>query len=156
MENVILRDAKLEDLVILKQFEQELIAAERPFDSTIKPDPISYYNLEAYIKREDVKVVVAEVEGQIVSSGYALSKKARHYLDHEAYAYLGFMYTLPAFRGKALNAQIMHELKAWAKMQGLLELRLTVYQENSPAVNAYKKSGFASHINEMRLRLKED
>ncbi len=50
----------------------------------------------------------------------------------------------------------MQELKAWAKAQGLLELRLTVYQENSPAVNAYTKSGFASHINEMRLRLKDE
>ncbi|OQD41521.1 GNAT family N-acetyltransferase [Croceivirga radicis] len=155
MENVILRDARLEDLKTLKEFEQEIIRAERPFDPTIRPDPISYYNLEAYIKSQDVKVVVAEKDGQLVASGYALIKKARHYLDHDTYAFLGFMYTVPEVRGQGINAKIVAVLTQWAKKQGLEEVRLTVYQDNTPAIKAYEKSGFKSHINEMRLRLEK-
>ncbi|WP_010519207.1 GNAT family N-acetyltransferase [Croceivirga radicis] len=155
MENVILRDARLEDLKTLKEFEQEIIRAERPFDPTIRPDPISYYNLEAYIKSQDVKVVVAEKDGQLVASGYALIKKARHYLDHDTYAFLGFMYTIPEVRGQGINAKIVAVLTQWAKKQGLEEVRLTVYQDNTPAIKAYEKSGFKSHINEMRLRLEK-
>lgn len=154
MENLLLRDAVLDDLHILKEFEQEIIKAERPFDATIRPDPVNYYDLEDYVMRDDVKVVVAEVNGELVASGYALKKKARHYLDHEYYGYLGFMFTKTEYRGKGINARITENLKDWCKKQGLTEVRLTVYQDNVAAVHAYKKCGFDSHLNEMRLRLK--
>ena len=153
MDSLLLRDAVLEDLPILKEFEQEIIRAERPFDPTIPPDPVNYYDLADYVAREDVKVVVAEVQGKLVASGYALRKKARHYLDHEDYAYLGYMYTKPEFRGKGIIQKLIEILKQWAKSQGLVEVRLTVYHENLPAIKAYEKSGFKSHLNEMRIRL---
>ena len=111
--------------------------------------------MEAYIKSQDVKVVVAEKDGQLVASGYALIKNARHYLDHDTYAFLGFMYTVPEVRGQGINAKIVAVLTQWAKKQGLEEVRLTVYQDNIPAIKAYEKSGFKSHINEMRLRLEK-
>lgn len=150
---MIVRDAISEDLPTLKGFEQELIKAERPFDPTIREDPVSYYDLGEYVKRDDVKVVVAEVGGRVVSSGYAYAKPARTYLDHEFYAHLGFMYTLPEFRGKGINQKIVEALKEWARANNLIELRLTVYNENMPAIKAYNKAGFEEHLNEMRLRL---
>ncbi len=153
MESLLLRDAVIEDLPALKEFEQEIISAERSFDPTIRPDPINYYNLADYVERDDVKVVVADVNYKLVASGYALKRKARHYLDHEDYAYLGFMYTTPDYRGKGIIQKVIDILKEWAKEQGLNEIRLTVYQDNLPAIRAYEKSGFKSHINEMRMRL---
>ena len=39
------RSATLDDLPALKECEQGIIAAERPYDHTLKPDPISYYDL---------------------------------------------------------------------------------------------------------------
>ncbi|WP_343487739.1 GNAT family N-acetyltransferase [Allomuricauda sp. d1] len=155
MENVVVRDATLADLSYLKQFEQALIKAERPFDPTIHPDPVSYYDLENYVTDENVKVVVAEIANEIVASGYALRKKARHYLDHDDYGYLGFMYTKPSHRGKGINQKLTETLKKWCIDRGLVEIRLTVYHDNVPAIKAYEKSGFKSHINEMRLRLNE-
>ncbi|MGD1944937.1 MAG: GNAT family N-acetyltransferase [Croceivirga sp.] len=154
MKGVVIRDAKLNDLSVLKRFEQEIIKAERPFDITLRPAPISYYDLEEYIKREDVKIIVADIDGMLVGSGYALAKPARHYLDHKDYAYLGFMYTVPEFRGKGINKRIIESLLQWAKEHNLFEVRLTVYNENLPAMKAYEKVGFREHLNEMRLRLK--
>ncbi len=154
MEGAIVRDAVLRDLPVLRAFEQELIKAERPFDPTIRPDPISYYDLEEYVKSSDVKVVVAEIDGTLVSSGYAYAKPARTYLDHAQYAYLGFMYTVPEYRGKGINQKIVEVLMDWASKNGLKEVRLTVYNENLPAIKAYEKAGFKGHLNEMRLRLK--
>ena len=154
MEGLIIRDAQLKDLPVLKAFEQELIKVERPFDPTIRPDPVSYYDLEEYVKSERVKVVVAEVDKSIVSSGYAYAKQARTYLDHEQYAYLGFMYTKPEFRGKGINQKIVENLMDWAQKNQLKEVRLTVYNDNVPAIRAYEKAGFKNHINEMRVRLK--
>ena len=154
MEGLIIREAQHQDLPILKAFEQELIKAERPFDPTIRPDPISYYDLEDYVKRDDVFVVVAELDKAVISSGYAYAKPARTYLDHREYAYLGFMYTKPEYRGKGINQRIVERLFEWAKESNLTEVRLTVYNDNYPAIKAYEKTGFKEHLNEMRLRLK--
>lgn len=145
------RNARMGDLPILLDFEQELIRAERPFDVTIREDPISYYDIKKMIHDDNACVVVVETGAQIVASGYAIKKRARHYLDHEYYAYLGFMYTHPDHRGKGLNAIIVDELKKWSSSKGLKEMRLTVYEDNIPAIKAYEKVGFKKHIIEMRL-----
>lgn len=151
MDNVRVRIATLDDLDILLNFEQGVISAERPFDITLREDPITYYDLRAMILNDDASVVVAEIHGKIIGSGYALIKPARHYLDHEYYSYLGFMYTLPEFRGKGVNAKILENLKQWSISKGLKEIRLTVYDQNHSAIKAYEKAGFKKHIIEMRL-----
>ncbi|MGI9547887.1 MAG: GNAT family N-acetyltransferase [Flavobacteriaceae bacterium] len=152
MDDFLIREAIREDLETLLEFEQKLIRAERPFDECIRKDPVQYYDLASMIDDPCVSVVVVENEGEIVSSGYALARKARNYLDHEEYAYLGFMYTLPEFRGKGLNRMVIEKLSSWASNNGLQELRLTVYEENIPAFKAYEKVGFKRHIVEMRMR----
>jgi GNAT superfamily N-acetyltransferase len=65
------------------------------------------------------------------------------------------MYTRPEYRRQGINQQIMEVLKVWAREQGLLEIRLTVYRDNLPAIRAYEKAGFREHIVEMRQRLAE-
>jgi len=151
LPKVNIRTATMDDLPVLLNFEQEIIKAERPFDVTIKEGLISYYDIGEMIQDPKAQVVVAEVENKIVASGYAIAKKARHYLDHEFYAYLGFMYTDEDYRGMGINAMIVEELKNWSNQKGFKEIRLTVYNENLSAIKAYEKVGFKKHIIEMRL-----
>ncbi len=151
MDNIKIRTATLNDMDILLAFEQGVIKAERPFDVTLDADPITYYNLEELIVSNDASLLVAEIEGEIIGSGYALVKPARHYLNHEFYSYLGFMFTLPDYRGRGVNTKIIERLKQWSDSKGLKEMRLTVYDENYNAISAYEKVGFKKHIIEMRL-----
>ena len=151
MRDFIVRTAKLEDLEVLLEFEQGLIEAERPMDPTLAPNPISYYDLSEMIHLDTAEVIVVEKDAQLVASGYAKIKKARHYLDHEYCSYLGFMYTRPEFRGKGVNKLIVDELKKWSISKGLKEIRLTVYDDNIAALKAYEKVGFKKHLIEMRL-----
>ena len=151
LPKVNIRKATLDDLPVLLHFEQEIIKAERPFDVTIKEGAISYYDIGEMIQDPKAHVVVAEVEDKVVASGYAIPKKARHYLDHDFYAYLGFMYTDDEYRGMGINAMVVEELKNWSQQSGFKEIRLTVYDENLPAIKAYEKVGFKKHIIEMRL-----
>lgn len=146
------RPAVVEDLDTLLKFEQAIIKAERPFDPTIREGQISYYDIRELIESRDAEVVVVELNGEVVASGYAKTREARHYLDHELYSYLGFMYTVPEHRGRGLNAKIIAALKEWSLKKGLTEIRLTVYQDNVAAIKAYEKVGFDKHICEMRLR----
>lgn len=155
MEEIRIREAVPADLDTLLLFEQELIAAERSMDPTIRPDPVSYYDLPALLADPDVGFMVATADPGIVGCGYARITPARPYLDHSQYAYLGFMYTQPDYRGRGINSSIVTALSAWARSKGLYELRLTVYEDNLPAIRAYEKVGFAKHIQEMRLRLEE-
>ena len=148
-----IREARLSDIPTLESFEQGLIRDERPFDPTIRPDPVHYYDLKGLIEDPGTFLVVAEQEGEVLSCGYATRKTPRHYLDHQFYAYFGFMYTRPDYRGLGINGQIIEVLKDWARVQGLSEIRLTVYTGNQPALRAYQKAGFGSHLIEMRMRI---
>ncbi len=151
MDDFFVRQATLQDLNTLLEFEQGVIEAERPFDATLKNGKIKYYELNELITSEDAEIVVVENNKQIIASGYALKKKAKQYLAHEFYSYLGFMYTDPDFRGKGVNALIVMALKEWSLKNGLTEIRLSVYQDNEPAIRAYEKIGFKKHMVEMRI-----
>lgn len=151
MDTIHIRSATQNDLKVLRTFEQGVIKAERPFDVTLDADPITYYDLGELIQNDNALVVVAETNGTVIASGFALVKPAKHYLDHDHFAYLGFMYTRPEYRGKGVNARIVERLKQWSYAKGLKEIRLTVYNDNQSAIKAYEKVGFKKHIITMRL-----
>jgi GNAT superfamily N-acetyltransferase len=153
MNQINIRKAELNDLVILLEFEQGIIAAERPFDPTLKEEKISYYNIEKMISANDVQVVVAVLNEQIIGSGYARIEEAKPYLNHKLYAYLGFMYTHPSHRGKGVNALIIESLTTWVRSQDVFEMRLDVYNDNPSAIKAYEKVGFKKHLINMRIGL---
>jgi GNAT superfamily N-acetyltransferase len=150
MEDIIIREATTDDIDTLLQFEQGVIAAERPFDETYKEDPINYYNLPNMIEAPHIHLVVAELNGEVIGSGYARIEKALHFLKHAHHAYLGFMYVLPLHRGKGVNKQVIERLGKWAIDNGITELRLEVFDDNKPAIKAYEKAGFSKLLVEMR------
>lgn len=153
MQQYIIRTATLADLNTLLSFEQEIIRAERPFDETLDQDPISYYDLRQLVLSEEAEVVVAELDSKIIGSGYAVIRDAKPYLNHKKYTYLGFMYTVSDHRGKGVNKAIVDALMRWSKSRGIHEVRLTVYNNNAPAIRAYGKAGFKKHILEMRVHV---
>jgi GNAT superfamily N-acetyltransferase len=150
---IYIRKATLNDLTILLEFEQGIIAAERPFDPTLKEEKISYYDIGKMISANDVEVVVAVLNEQIIGSGYARIEDAKPYLNHKLYAYLGFMFTHPDHRGKGVNTLIIEALTNWVRSQDILEMRLDVYSDNPSAIKAYEKVGFKKHLINMRLGL---
>lgn len=154
MNEVTIRKAAINDLDTLLEFEQGVISTERPFDPTLKPHPTHYYDIEKMIASADVELLVAELEGKLVGSGYARIEDAKPYLRHTQHAYLGFMYVVPEHRGKGINKMIMDVLAAWSASQGMTELRLDVYYQNDSAIRAYEKIGFARHMIAMRKGLK--
>ena len=153
MNNIIIRKAILADVETLLRFEQGVIAAERPFDPTLKQDNIHYYDIEEMITAPHIELLVAELNGNLIGSGYARIETAKHYLQHPQHAYLGFMYVDPAHRGKGVNRLILEALQQWAVSKNINELRLDVYYNNNPAIAAYEKAGFIKHMIEMRLGL---
>ncbi len=150
---MIIRKASIKDIPTLLEYEQGVISAERPFDPTLRKETIHYYDIEKMINAETVEIVVAEKDAQIIACGYARIEKAEHFLDHNEYAYLGFMFVHPGYRGQGINAKIVAVLKEWVLSKDIKEMRLEVYEKNESAIRAYEKMGFVKHMITMRTAI---
>ena len=153
MNPITFRTARLDDLPILYGFEQGIITAERPFDETLKPGHINYYDIKEMIEFNDSEVIVATILDEIIASAYVKIVPAKPYLRFDQYAYIGFMYVKPEYRGKGLSQKIIEQCTNWARSRNLTELQLDVYDENLSAVKAYEKAGFKKHLVEMRMTI---
>ena len=150
-----IRKAKKSDMPKLHEFEQGVIHAERPFDSQLKPDPITYYDLEGLIDSEDAEVLVAVDGDKLIASGYSLIKQSKPYLKSPKQSYLGFMFVEPEYRGQRINQLIVDGLIQWSRSKGVYEIILDVYDGNTAAIRAYEKVGFEKNLVQMRLNLEE-
>jgi ribosomal protein S18 acetylase RimI-like enzyme len=156
MHEITIRKANAIDLPTLFHFEQGVIEAERPFDATLRDDSLfHYYDLEQMLDAPHVQVMVAELQGELIGSGYARIETSKSYLKHAQHAYLGFMYISPQHRGKNVNRKIIEALKVWAISKNIQEFRLEVYAENVSAIKAYQKVGFQKHMIEMRMNVSD-
>jgi len=153
MKNLLIREALPSDKETLLALEQQVIEAERPFNSTIKSKDASYYDLDNLLTNKASHLLVAELQGDIIATGYAQIRDSKTSLAHSKHAYLGFMYVAPAHRGLGINKVIMDGLMNWSKGQEVTDLYLDVYDGNEAAIKAYEKVGFVKSLVEMKIHL---
>lgn len=151
-----IREADIHDLEKLKQIEQAIILYERQFAHNLKADPIEYYNLKELMLSEHANVVVAVINNEIIGTAYALIKSSKPYQTTDQYAYLGFMYVSPDFRGKGINGLIIDALIHWSKQKGITEFQLDVYIDNKSAIDAYTKRNFKPNLLNMRMNIDDE
>ena len=152
-DGVTVRRAAPSDLATLRRFEQGIVAAERPFDPTIRRGEVQYYDIGALIASNEAYVAIAERGGEAIGCGLVRKKASPIYVDPPFHAYVGLIYVEPAHRGKGVSELIISTLTDWARENGLTEIRLEVYPANAAAVRAYEKAGFAPYMLEMRRRI---
>lgn len=146
-----IRKAKLSDLNKLLEFEQGVIASERPFDESLKNEEVTYYDIEKLIIDNNSQLIVVEYNNELIASGYALIKKSEPFEKYDYFSYLGFMFVDPKYRRKGINKQVIDSLIEWSKNKGIIEIRLEVFHQNKSAVLAYEKLGFKKTLVEMRI-----
>ncbi|KAF7765010.1 hypothetical protein PCIT_b1132 [Pseudoalteromonas citrea] len=151
---MIYRAATEADLSKLEELEQAIITAERPFNQTLKIEGAKYYDLPALITSGDSLLLIVELEGEIISTGYVQIRDSKQSLIHEKHGYLGFMYVEPQYRGKGINKLVIERLIEWAKVKNIHDFYLDVYSSNRAAVSAYKKLGFDDTLVEMAVHKK--
>lgn len=150
---VLVREAKISDLEKLLEFEQGVIETERPFDSSLKREFTRYYDMASMIEAPHIRVVVADLDGELIGSGYARIEESKPYLTHDRHSYMGFMFTVPEHRGKGVNQKIIDDLEQWSLSLGVAEMRLEVYVDNLSAIRAYEKIGYSGNVLKMRKAL---
>ncbi|MBW1294253.1 GNAT family N-acetyltransferase [Aquimarina litoralis] len=153
---MIIRTATIEDLPTLLDFEQEIIATEIPMDPTlISSKKINYYDLSEYIKADHTEVVVAEIDGEIVGSGYGQIRDRKVFFKETVMGYIGFMFVKEDYRGMGVSQNIIKYLSDWFRSKNIYELHLDVYDQNPRAIRAYEKAGFKKYLVKMRINLKD-
>jgi GNAT superfamily N-acetyltransferase len=156
VSDVNIRPAVAADLAILLEFEQGVVAAERPYNDELKAGTVHYYDIAALIASDESLVLVAEHNGLAVGTGHATIKRSLDYLFHDRHAYLGLMYVAPEHRGQGIIQKIITALIEWSREQGVTDYYLDVYADNEPALSAYEKFGFRKSLIEMRLHDSRD
>ena len=81
------------------------MTAERPYDHTLKPDPINYYDIAELVAAPDAEVAVADLDGRLIGSGYATKKRSRTYVDPEYHAFIGSFMSILIIAGGALISE---------------------------------------------------
>ncbi|MEM7358985.1 MAG: GNAT family N-acetyltransferase [Pseudomonadota bacterium] len=147
--NINIRSASLEDVKLLREFEQGVITAERPFAANLKAGEIFYYDLEALIASNDSNLLIAEMDGLPVACGYATIRNSKPHITPDLYSYIGFIYVVPEQRGKKLAGHILQALVAWSKSRDVHAFELEVFTENESAIRAYEKFGFKANLTQM-------
>lgn len=153
VEEFSLRKASSEDESVLLEFEQRVLEAERPYNSTIKLAGAFYYDLKDLLTNSKSHLLVVEAKGIVVGCGYAQIRESKQSQTHDVHSYLGFMYVASEYRGCGVNKMIIQKLIQWSKSQGVSDCYLDVYSENEAAIRAYEKVGFKKSMIEMKLNL---
>lgn len=151
MNQIQIREATAADLPELLAFEQGVVAAERPYNDSIKSGTVHYYDIAGLIDSDESLVLVAEDGGRLIGSGYASLKDSKAEFEHDRHAWLGFMFIEPNYRGQGLIQRIIGQLLTWARAAGVTDYYLDVYAENEAAVRAYEKSGFCRSLLQMKI-----
>jgi len=144
------RKATLKDLDFLLDFEQQLIAVERPMDPSLEQHKkITYYDISEFITSEIAEVFVATISEKIVGCGYGLIKQNNSKFSQKEHGYIGFIYVEKKYRGNGINKYIFNAIFDWFRSKNIIEVKLTVYEENPYAIRAYEKIGFKKSLIEM-------
>jgi ribosomal protein S18 acetylase RimI-like enzyme len=146
-----MRKAEITDKSALLALEQKVVAAERPYNISIKAEGAKYYDIDNLLTSEQSYLVVAEQYNKIIATGYVQIRDSKKSLIHNRHGYLGFMFVESDYRGLGLNKKLIDNLIAWAQAKGISDFYLDVYQHNAAAINAYEKVGFVKSMVEMKL-----
>jgi len=146
-----IRIANLDDLETLLQFEQGVIAFERPLDSFLSDGDLYYYNIPQLITSKKSHLIVGVLNDELVASGYIRLEDSKEYHKNLKHGYIGFIFVKPAFRGQRISSLILESLKKWAEEKDLKELRLDVYSNNVGAIKAYERFGLIKSLVNMRM-----
>ena len=152
-----IRIATKNDLETLLEFEQKLIAHERPHDSTLKQTgKIHYYDLPMLMESDNSEVFVADLKGEIAGTGYGVIEDNKSKYAEPKYGYIGFIVVKDEFRRQGIGDKILKHLLKWFKERDVFEAMLKVYDTNEGAVNLYEKLGFEKGLVEMKINLREE
>ena len=148
---MIIRRAKKSDIDDIIRLADQLRKTEAPLDKTknIKEDSYLsdiYREKELkYISSRKKIFLVAEIDKKIIGyvNGYIVENPDIYY--REPVAYLDCLCVDKVSRKQGIGKKLIDEFSSIVKKKGAKYVKLNAFENNTPAVNLYKKEGFEEY-----------
>ncbi len=148
---MIIRKAKKSDIDDIIRLADQLRKTEAPLDKTknIKEDSYLsdiYREKELkYISSRKKIFLVAEIDKKIIGyvNGYIVENPDIYY--REPVAYLDCLCVDKVSRKQGIGKKLIDEFSSIVKKKGAKYVKLNAFENNTPAVNLYKKEGFEEY-----------
>ena len=156
MKDIVVRRAKIEEVEIIQQLNNELInyEMEEGFDTYIKDWALSDESRDYFLDLiQNQFVVVAEVEGKIV--GY-LAGSIYNDLTYSYYegltAEANNMFVIKEYRAFGIGRKLMNSFIEWCKQNNAKRVMVTASSKNEKTIKFYHNCGFE----DINLTLRKD
>ena len=143
-EECIIRDCRIGDEDGLYEAERTVVD-EGPFMLT-EPDELKgpsdiRLRLEKGLDPKRELMLVAQVGKTMVGQ----LRATRHAKRRDTHSARFGLFIIPRFRRLGIATNMMERLEEWAGENGVIRLELTVFDDNVPATELYKKMGFTEY-----------
>ena len=144
MTDVLIRKAKIDDLIIIQELNNGLFELEKEnYDSTLTRNwPLTEEGKEYFTDLiNNSYVIVAELDNNIV--GYlagSINEKGSY--EEVQYGEINNMFIKDKCRGLGIGKSLINNFKNYCKSNGINNLKVTASYKNKNAIEFYKKSGF--------------
>ncbi|MDD5181904.1 MAG: GNAT family N-acetyltransferase [Candidatus Nanoarchaeia archaeon] len=105
--------------------------------------------LKGKLNSKKSRIFIAEANGKIIGICMAELEKRPPIFKYRNNGFIESVYVLPVFRGKGIGTLLLKSAIKWLKKNKMSFITLAVHEQNIPAINAYKKSGFVNFFNKM-------
>ncbi|MGX9135688.1 N-acetyltransferase family protein [Rummeliibacillus sp. JY-2-4R] len=127
-----------EIIQVMQDAESSNLMLFGPGERKVSKEPFTKF-IEMISNKANSALFVASEQNQIV--GYLIVQgDSPKRISHRAYIVIGVHSNM---RGKGVGKSLFVHVHKWAKSKGFHRLELTVITQNTPAVNLYKKMGYA-------------
>ena len=148
---MIIKKSKKSDIEDIIRLADQLRKTEAPLDKTknIKEDSYLsdvYREKELkYISSRKKIFLVAEIDKKIIGyvNGYIVENSDVYYRD--PVAYLDCLCVDKVSRKQGVGKELIDEFSSIVKKKGAKYVKLNAFENNTPAVNLYKKEGFEEY-----------
>ena len=148
---MIIKKSKKSDIENIIRLADQLRKTEAPLDKTknIKEDSYLsdvYREKELkYISSRKKIFLVAEIDKKIIGyvNGYIVENSDVYYRD--PVAYLDCLCVDKVSRKQGVGKELIDEFSSIVKKKGAKYVKLNAFENNTPAVNLYKKEGFEEY-----------
>jgi len=146
---IIIREATIEDLKVIQDFNNKLSAKENAeFDSTVNPEFATTEGGERYFKKSiesnDRIVLIAEDNNPI---GYLVGviERVGDFRNILNMCEVDNMWVDENYRSQGVGRQLMDRVEIWAKEKGIKRMRVIASYKNEKGIKFYKREGFSEY-----------
>ncbi|NQZ84734.1 MAG: GNAT family N-acetyltransferase [Nanoarchaeales archaeon] len=150
MESII-KLAKMKNLEIIEEFNNQYVDFCRELDPTIKKEKVEYHNIKKCLKQKGGQFLVIEVDKQIVGCCFAEIRKHYDWSINEKVGEIHFMFVKKKFRGNQLAVKLIQSCMDWFDENRIKEIRIGAYANNKHALDLYRKFGFKEYAINLKI-----